>query len=517
MFRRLCHKLFVLRHALGELVTGPQAMAVLPAALLAGYWAGGQTALMMAAIIAPALLVLAGALDRRRHNGVIGLQASPAFVSGRSMEQALDAAIRTASRHDATTACLMLELENFDAVLKAQGADAASSLADHVAHRLRISLRRRDRVFFLGHGRFGIALAPMPSLTEQEALALARRIQDGLSVPAARGRPGRCFSTSIGICIGAGPGAETGADLISAASDALRDAREFAPSTIRVYSAAARQSRFGLRPLRLHDEALRALENGEIRAWFQPQICTDTGQVSGFEALARWCHPQRGIILPDKFLPYLQRAGKTGRLQAIMLRESLGAMAKWQAAGFDIPGIGVNFSPQDLRDPALADKVAWELDRHDMAPSRLTVEILETVVSVSPDDDVSRNVRRLTDLGCRIDLDDFGTGHASISSLKQFAVHRLKIDRSFVHRIDSDQEQQRMVAAILTMAEQLQLETLAEGVETAGEHALLAQLGCGHVQGFGIAKPMPFGQTLHWLRSHRTKLGSPPQIRHGTL
>ena len=115
-------------------------------------------------------------------------------------------------------------------------------------------------------------------------------------------------------------------------------------------------------------------------------------------------------------------------------------------------------------------------------------------------------------MGCRIDLDDFGTGHASISAIRRFAIERIKIDRSFVSHVDADPEQQRMVSAILTMADRLGLETLAEGVETAGEHAMLAQLGCRHVQGFGIARPMPYDQTIDWVRRHEARLAEPPKI-----
>jgi EAL domain-containing protein (putative c-di-GMP-specific phosphodiesterase class I) len=118
-------------------------------------------------------------------------------------------------------------------------------------------------------------------------------------------------------------------------------------------------------------------------------------------------------------------------------------------------------------------------------------------------------------LGCRIDLDDFGTGNASIASIRRFAIKRIKIDRSFVMKADRDPEQQRMISAILTMAERLEIETLAEGVETVGEHVMLAQLGCDHVQGFGIARPMPFDQTLEWIAMHNAKLLQVPQIMQG--
>src|SRR5690606_15269609 len=222
----------------------------------------------------------------------------------------------------------------------------------------------------------------------------------------------------------------------------------------------------------------------------------------------------RGLISPAEFLPIVEQAGAMERLCEVMLYNALSALKVWDAAGLDVPQIGVNFSPQELRNPNLVKKIEWEMDRFDLPASRLSVEILETVVALSPDDVVVRNIAGLSRLGCQIDLDDFGTGHASISSIRRFAVQRLKIDRSFVMKVDRDPAQQRMVAAILTMAEQLGLATLAEGVETAGEHAMLAQLGCGHVQGFGIGRPLPLDQTVDWVRTHLARLQAPPAIGH---
>ena len=229
-----------------------------------------------------------------------------------------------------------------------------------------------------------------------------------------------------------------------------------------------------------------ALENGEIVPWFQPQISTDTGRITGFECLARWNDPQRGEISPSEFLSQLEAANKMGRLLEVVLYHALTALKAWDQAGLDIQQVGVNFSSAELSDPNLLEQVAWELDRFELAPERLAVEILETVVGQGPDDVITRNIHGLSELGCRIDLDDFGMGHASLSSIRRFGVSRIKIDRSFVMKSDRDPEQQRMIRAILTMAERLDIETLAEGVETVGEHALLAQLGCTHVQGFGI-------------------------------
>jgi EAL domain-containing protein (putative c-di-GMP-specific phosphodiesterase class I) len=178
--------------------------------------------------------------------------------------------------------------------------------------------------------------------------------------------------------------------------------------------------------------------------------------------------------------------------------------------------VSINLSQQDLTNPNLNNTIARELDRFDLPPHRLGLEILETVVTDTPDDVTVRGLQRLSQLGCTIDLDDYGTGHASIAAIKRFPINRIKIDRSFVTKCDQNPDQQRLVSALLSMAEHLEIETLAEGVETVGEHALLAQLGCGFVQGFGIARPMPFAETYGWLRQHAAKIADPPQITRRT-
>jgi EAL domain-containing protein (putative c-di-GMP-specific phosphodiesterase class I) len=265
----------------------------------------------------------------------------------------------------------------------------------------------------------------------------------------------------------------------------------------------------------LIQDVTQALEDGHIIPWFQPQISTDTGEVSGFEALARWHHPERGMIAPADFLPAIEQAGMFERLGEVILYHSLTCLKKWDKAGFRVPQVGVNFSDSELRNPKLVDKIRWELDRFDLSPDRLNVEILETVIAEAEDDVITRNIAGLATLGCAIDLDDFGTGHASISNIRRFAVERIKIDRSFMTKVDTDPEQQRMVSAIVTMAEQLNLKTLGEGVETAGEHAMLAQLGCTHVQGFGLGRPMPYADTLNWMQKHHEKLAETPKIGRG--
>jgi EAL domain-containing protein (putative c-di-GMP-specific phosphodiesterase class I) len=163
----------------------------------------------------------------------------------------------------------------------------------------------------------------------------------------------------------------------------------------------------------------------------------------------------------------------------------------------------------DLRNPGLVDRVRWELDRFGLSPDRLTVEVLETVIEDVGDDMVTRSLAGLAALGCGIDLDDFGTGHAAIGSIRRFSVQRVKIDRSFVRRIDTDTEQQALVSGMILLSDRLGIATLAEGVETAAEQAALARLGCRHVQGYAIARPMPEDAFLAWLEARRDALPAP--------
>lgn len=252
----------------------------------------------------------------------------------------------------------------------------------------------------------------------------------------------------------------------------------------------------------LSQQVTRALENGEIRAFFQPQISTRTGEITGFETLARWQHPRRGLIPPLEFLPALAQAGQMHRLGEAMIHDALSSLRRWDQTGLTIPRVGVNFSKEELTDPQLVDRIEQRLHEFGLGANRLAVEVLETVVADHADDIVIRNLSGLAGLGCSLDLDDFGTGHASITSIRRYSIERIKIDRSFVTRIDADDEQQKMVAAILTMADRLGLDTLAEGVETTEERLKLAELGCGHVQGFGIARPLPPEDVDNWINNY---------------
>ncbi len=475
----------------------PLLLCLLPLVMGLAYLAGGQTGVYGAALAFPlALMFGVNSVDPSklpRPDPLTGLAERDRLID------ALDAALRVRGQ---TTAALVLEIDRFKLLEESHERAVVERVLCATADRLRDVLRDTDVAARLDGATFAIALTSVHRLDLEATLQLSARIQQSVAAPIAIDGENVYVSVSVGFSLAQRIKAPCGTTLLQAATSAMIEAQRSGPCAIRSYSGAMK-NRIKTRNS-LCDEVADALECGDIRAFFQPQISLKTGEVSGFETLARWLHPQRGLIPPVEFLPALRQAGLMERLGEVMTRDALTALRTWDENGHKIPRVGVNFSTAELRSPHLVDHVTWNLDRFDLTPDRLVIEVLETVVAGQSEDFVIRNLSGLARLGCCLDLDDFGTGHASITNIRRFSIERIKIDRSFVTNIDQDGEQQQMVAAILTMADRLGLDTLAEGVETLAEQKMLERLGCGHAQGFGIARPMPFEETCQWITEFTT-------------
>lgn len=490
--------------ALPTLLTGPQALAFLPAISLASYWLGGEQALIAAALAVPLVVALLGIRVTAPAYPPGGEDMLSDINSRDALTDVLQSSIGPSAQAGHTSVCLAVEIDDFKTLEERYGRKAGEAILSKTAERIADSLRDYDIISRVDPATFAVAMPPSRKCDLELAIQLAGRLQQAIEVPVSVDASTVYITSSIGFCLSSRSPGETGTAMLDAALAAMVEARRNGPSAIRAFTPEMR-ARIEARHS-LIEEAAAALDSGDIHPWFQPQVSTETGRVTGFEALARWKHAERGLVSPAEFLPAIEQAGLMERLGEAMLYHALTALKDWDKAGIRVPSVGVNFSPDELRNPKLVEKVKWELDRFEIEPGRLSIEVLESVVANSDDDVVTRNIAALAELGCMIDLDDFGTGHASISSIRRFSVNRIKIDRSFVMKVDEDPEQQRMIAAILMMAERLGLETLAEGVENMGEHAVLSQLGCGHVQGYGIARPMPFSDTLSWMDRHEQKL-----------
>jgi len=496
--------------SLGDAVRRPETMVFVPAATLAAFWLGGERALILMALGLPLMLALAGAT---RGAAVAGeALPQPGAALRPQLIAALDAALAAGAADGRTTACLVLQFDEAERLIDRHGRSAQTEVLERSAERLCAALRPGDTVARLEGGGFAVALGPVRRLDLETLVQMSARLQAALAPPIALGQARVYVTASVGFCLAAQAPQASGRALVDAAQIAADEALRHGPGGIRAFVPGMARKRADRDAQRARLE--RALDEGEIRPHFQPQVSTDTGAISGFEALARWHHPDRGLIPPAEFLPQIEDSGLGERLGEVMLFQSLSALVRWDRAGLRVPGVAVNLSLAELRNPRLADRIAWELDRFDLPPQRLTAEVLETVVAQTDTDVIVHNIAALARMGCGIDLDDFGTGNASITAIRRFAVKRLKIDRSFVTRLDEDREQQKIVAAILSMAERLDLDTLAEGVETPGEHAMLAQLGCAHVQGFGIGRPMPAEEVEDWILRHTARQAQPLKLGH---
>jgi EAL domain-containing protein (putative c-di-GMP-specific phosphodiesterase class I)/GGDEF domain-containing protein len=490
-------------------------LAVVPALGALAMAMEGALGLLSFALSFPAAVAFCMALGRRPASGSASGRSedAPALVQRPDLARALDHALLSAPSTGREAAALAIEIDDPSLLVGRLGATKLDELCEALSDRLAGVLRVDDLALWLGGTGFAAVLAPGRRLDAKTALRLAGRVQGALSQPLPLGTTVLHPTVSVGVALSSCLPSPTGEGLLRAASLAAIEALRHGPSAIQTYSEELRtraEARGGLSA-----EAADALESGAVQAFFQPQVCARTGELTGLEALARWHHPVQGLIPPAEFLPILEEAGLMRRLGEVMLRDALRALHDWQALGLRVPRVGINLSGPELRDPHLLDRVTWELDRFDLTPDRLVVEVLETVVAAPGEDVVIRNLSGLARLGCGLDLDDFGTGHASITCIRRFSIGRIKIDRSFVTGLDTDPEQQRMMAAILTMADRLGLATLAEGVESAAERDMLAQLGCEHVQGFGIARPMPFAEVAPWIRAReaRTTALSARQLR----
>lgn len=499
-----------LQKQLLPILIGPPILAFLPALTLGAFWMGGEFALIMTSLGLPLVFAFGGVFEYWRrsqagtHDSVTGLMLRPGF------EEVVAQTFDVTSSGSLRSACFMLEIDDLRDIADRHGQSAADKVIVQTGDRILSALRDGDAVARIGDNRFAICLSTVRQLDLELCIQLAGRLQSAIEEPISLDGLSLYQSCSVGFCLRNRAPGKSSESWLDATSAALSEAQKHGPSGIRAFSAEIHRQTKTRSDLR--EEAGPALENGQIQPWFQPQISTDTGKVTGFEVLARWSHPIHGMIPPDVFLPAIEEAGLLERLSQVMMYHAMTALRAWDNAGLNVPRVGVNFATDELRNPGLVEKIRWELDRFELNPDRIAIEILETVMTDNPEDIVTHNIIGLSKLGCRIDLDDFGTGHASIASIRRFKISRIKIDRSFVMKADRDPEQQRLIGAVLTMAERLDLETLAEGVETVGEHALLAQLGCDHVQGFGIGRPMPFDQTIDWITAHQAKLQDAPKI-----
>lgn len=475
----------------------PVALACIPMLCFLAFQIGGETALLASACLASLLLGFAF-----RNDPGTGYQADrqSGILTRDQLLIWLEDMLENAISADRQVAVISVSLDDFDALEERFGRDMRDAVLSEAAERLMAFVRDHDVIAQINGREFALGIVKLRPPETENLLQMSRRLQSAFDDPFSVGARRTYCSISIGLAAESHVEDASATMLLGAAERAGELAAAAGPGSVRIYSE-------GLDSETLLERSSaatmsNALETGEIFAWFQPQFRAATDEVVGFEALARWDHPEHGLVSPASFLPDIQRAGLSPRLAEVILKQALAALNAWDAAGFKVATVSVNFSSEELRNPRLPDYVRWELDRYNLDPTRLVIEVLESVVADSSEDVIVRTLMSLSRIGCRVDLDDFGTGSTSFLNIHRFNVTRFKIDRCLVSGLDTDEKQHRMVSALLAFSRELGIEALAEGVETPDEVATLKELGCDTIQGYVAARPMPLGETLLWLEEH---------------
>jgi diguanylate cyclase (GGDEF)-like protein len=399
-----------------------------------------------------------------------------------------------ARRHGTPVAALILDLDNFKSLCETLGRDNGEELLRAIAERLDGLVRDSDALGRIGEDEFVVIVEEHePS---DGPLALAERLREALGDPFhIAGASGRVsVSACIGIAIGARPSAE---GLIRDAEIAMLHAKSQGRHGLAVFEPGMEQA---VEDRRVLEVDLRdALANGELELAYQPIVAIADVSVIGMEALLRWRHPVRGVVSPAAFIPLLEKNELIVEVGAWVLHEACRFAAGCAAAGQPIQ-ISVNVSGRQLDDELLVSQVREALDASGLDAHALTLEITETTLMRNVQD-AALALASLRELGARIAIDDFGTGYSSLSHLQQLPIDELKIDRSFVSRLEGDSADATLVQTMIGLGKALSIHTVAEGIETSEQLAMLRAAECDHGQGFLLARPLDAAAAEAFLRS----------------
>lgn len=386
-------------------------------------------------------------------------------------------------------ALLLLDLDGFKHVNDSLGHSVGDALLAAVARRLNSATDGLGFLARLGGDEFAVLLTKcVDPLTLDEVSA---RIFTSLENPFELAGQSIFVDTSIGIAVS--PTDAAGVEqLLSCADLALYSAKAEGGGT-RTFFARAMQNKSEQRH-RLGNELRQALVRQEFELWFQPQVCLREGKTKGFEALLRWRHPEHGLLPPQNFIDVLEESTIAEEVGDWIVEGACQAAVSWQSAGLGDLRVGVNLFPAQLRSGRLFSVVTSALKRYGLSAHQLELEITENTV-LRHSNQSTGGLTGLKALGVGIAFDDFGTGFASLSLLQKYPITRLKVDRSFVARIDKEAGDAAIVEAVAGMARSLNLGVIAEGVETLEQEAALRKLGCHEAQGYLYGQPMP-GQAI---------------------
>ena len=420
---------------------------------------------------------------RAFHDTLTGLP-NRALFSDR-LRHAMDRTRREAGK----VAVLLMDLDDFKLVNDSLGHSAGDELLVDVGERLVASLRAGDTAARLGGDEFALLLENLADVDEAERVA--ERIAEKLRPPFVLGERETLVTASIGIAFDGTTATNKGPEELMRDVDvAMYRAKRSGKARYALFDETI--SARAMERLELIDELLRVLAREELALHYQPKVSLATGRIVGFEALLRWDHPERGRLLPERFVSLAEETGLIVPIGRWILREACHTAREWQQLYPRDPPlvVCVNLSANQLRGPDLFRDVHQVIQQSGMEPSSLDLEITESV-AMEDAPATAATLERLHALGVRVIIDDFGTGYSSLSRLESFSVDYIKIDRSFVGRLEEETGAAVLIEAMIDLSHALGIEVIAEGVETAGQLERLREMGCDIAQGYYFSRPQP--------------------------
>jgi diguanylate cyclase len=416
------------------------------------------------------------------------------LANGAALASALTLAQHDAEARGTAVALLLVDLDDYQRVNRAFGYDAGDALLRDTAQRLQALVSADETLARVTSDGFALLLrAATRDEAKAAAEALARRLMTAVQQPYSFNGQAVHLSASVGIALYPesgyeSPGAAYHELLLRRADHALAQAKATGSNALAFHTAHADPA--DAERLKLEADLYDGVRNGEFSLHFQPITSSQTGGVVGVEALIRWHHPVHGLVPPSTFVPLAESIGLINYLGNWVLKIACMQLVQWDAHDIALQYVAVNVSPQQFRDPRFTQNVRDALVLTGLDPRRLVLEITESLLMQDPAH-AKALLEELTAIGIRFAVDDFGTGYSSLAYLQRFPLAKLKIDRSFVENLLTSRNDQAIVSAVVGLAQTLELELVAEGVETEAQRQLLTAMGCDHIQGWLVCKALP--------------------------
>ena len=428
----------------------------------------------------------------------------------KSFYMCIDDLLQHSSRRnsDHAWALMFLDLDKFKQVNDALGHDTGDRLLKGVADRLKACLRETDHLFRLGGDEFTIILTNLSR--DIDVARVARKIQNALTRSFRFNGHEIFTSTSIGISVFPNDGWEV-EGLVKNADMAMYAAKENGGSDYRFFTEE--MNRKALYRMKMESSLRKALDQNELVLYYQPLV-NETNRIMGMEALLRWNHPELGLILPADFIRITEETGIIVPVGRWVLQTACTQTKRWHDMGFSDLFVAVNLSARQLQEPDFAQMVVDIVDASGLPPESLKLEVTESSVIQNPEVCIAK-MRSLRAKGITFSIDDFGTGYSSLSYLKRFPIDTLKIDRSFISDAMNNKGDQEIIKTIISMARNLNIDAVAEGVETQAQREFLASYGCNSMQGFLFAHPVPVEKFKDLLERQRRPTAPPDKEEKG--